>query len=58
MCAPTSRGRMPLRTAMAAAVPTACPPTAQVAITRAEANAMCEALMIRPHMNRLGMLRE
>ena len=44
--------------AMAAAVPTACPPTAQVAITRADANAMCDALMMRPHRNRLGIFRE
>ena len=40
-----------------AAVPTAWPITAQVAITRVDVKAAWLALMLRPAMNRLAMLR-
>ena len=46
------------RSQRAAAVPTAWPPTAQVAMTRVLAKAMWVALMLRPAKKRLAMLRE
>ena len=48
----------PSREAMAAAVPAASPPTAQVAITRVEPMASLEALMFRPAIIRLEILAE
>ncbi len=45
----------PCRTAIAAAVPTACPTTAQVAITRAALIAACVRLMWRPANKRFSM---
>ena len=43
---------------MAAAVPTACPSVAQVAITRVELIAVCVTEMLRPAQNRLSMFTE
>lgn len=55
---PKARGVRPSREAMAAAVPAASPPTAQVAITRVEPMASLEALMFRPAIIRLEILAE
>ena len=50
-----SRGRTPFSMHSAAAVPAACPTTAQVAITRVDVNATCEQLILRPAIIRFLM---
>ena len=52
-----ARGTRWSRTHSAAAVPAACPTTAQVAMTRVEVKATCEQLMLRPAIMRLWMFR-
>lgn len=52
------RGVRPSRSAIAAAVPSACPISAQVAITRVEERAVCVALILRPANIRFSMFFE
>ena len=49
---------MPFSLHNAAAVPTACPITAQVAITRVEPKTICDTLIALPPKNKLSILTE
>ncbi len=53
-----SRGCTPVCRQCAAAMPTACPLCAQVAITRVDPKAMCDAEINRPVSSRFGTFRE
>ena len=57
-CCPTSRGEREFFAAMAAALPTACPKMAQVAITRVELKAAWVTLMFLPAKKRFSMFLE